>query len=203
MAEKKEPIEIDCPECHSKFRLWVPLRLLSQWKSGEEVGCIKCKSPLRIFAEGDVFKVQSIKEVEALKEEAGKEKVLIVDDDALVRKMTEDTLAGIGIKPLLAKNAEDALHMIEKSNISAIIVDLHLKNPNDPHSSIDGGEFLQKVIGMGKDIPSIITTGKELIDDLVLDPKWYELHVKGFIQKGNPFWMEELVVKIKEMLKKD
>lgn len=203
MSEKKEPIEIECPECHAKFRVWVPARLLPKWNEGEDIGCIKCKASLRIKKEGDAFNCQSIKEIEASKEDAGKQKVLVVDDDALVRKMTEDMLIGIGVKPMLVKNAEEALSALEKTNISAIISDLHLKNPNDPHSLMDGEEFLGKVIGMGKKIPSVITTGKELIDDLVLNPKWYDLNVKGFIQKGNPFWMDELVVKIKELLKKD
>jgi hypothetical protein len=36
----------------------------------------------------------------------------------------------------------------------------------------------------------------------VLDPKWFELNVKGFIQKGNPFWVEELKLKVKEVLYK-
>ncbi|MBI5893941.1 MAG: hypothetical protein HZB79_09910 [Deltaproteobacteria bacterium] len=194
MSEKKEPVEIECPECHAKFRVWVPAKLLPKWNEGEEIGCIKCKTSLHIKKQGDVFNVQSMKEIEASKEEAGKEKVLVVDDDALVRKMTEDMLIGIGVKPMLVKNAEEALSALEKTNISAIISDLHLKNPNDPHSLMDGEEFLGKVVAMGK---------KELIDDLVLNPKWYDLNVKGFIQKGNPFWMDELVVKIKELLKKD
>jgi hypothetical protein len=41
-----------------------------------------------------------------------------------------------------------------------------------------------------------------MIDDLILDPKWFELRVKGFIQKGNPFWANELRDKIKEVLNK-
>ena len=52
-------------------------------------------------------------------------------------------------------------------------------------------------------IPAIITTGKDIIDDLVMDPKWFDLHVKGFIQKGNPFWADELKLKIKEVLNWD
>ena len=54
----------------------------------------------------------------------------------------------------------------------------------------------------GVSAPAIITTGKDIIDDLVLDPKWFELNVKGFIQKGNPFWVEELKLKVKEVLYK-
>ncbi len=203
MSEKKEPIEIECPECNAKFRIWVPVNLLPKWNAGEDIGCIKCRASLYISKQGDIFNVRSLKEIEADKEESNKENILVVDDDALVRKMTEDMLVGIGIRAILVKNAEEALRVLEKTKVNVIISDLHLKNPNDPHSLVDGEEFLGKVISMGKKIPSVITTGKELIDDLVLNPKWYDLNVKGFIQKGNPFWMDELVVKIKELLKKD
>jgi len=203
MNKKKEPIEIECPACHVKFRLWVPLKLLPQWKMGEEIGCIQCKSPLLVSREGDKFKVQSLLDVEAQSEEAKKEKVLIVDDDALVRKMTEDALIGLGVRPMIAKNAEEALRILEKNDISAMVVDLYLKSSADPGSTMDGEDFLRIVMGKGKSIPSIVITGKELIDDLIPDPKWYELRVKCFIQKGNPFWIDELVVKVKEMLKRD
>jgi hypothetical protein len=37
----------------------------------------------------------------------------------------------------------------------------------------------------------------------VLDPKWFDLHVKGFIQKGNPFWTDELKLKLKEVIHTD
>ena len=36
----------------------------------------------------------------------------------------------------------------------------------------------------------------------VSSAKWFELKVKGFIQKGNPFWVEELKLKVKEVLYK-
>ena len=67
---------------------------------------------------------------------------------------------------------------------------------------MDGEELLQKMRSTGFEMPAIVTTGKDIIDDLVLDPKWFELKVKGFIQKGNPFWVEELKLKVKEVLYK-
>ncbi len=59
------------------------------------------------------------------------------------------------------------------------------------------------MVESGRNVPAIITTGKDIIDDLVLDPKWFDLNVKGFVQKGNPFWGEELKTKIKEILELD
>ena len=65
-------------------------------------------------------------------------------------------------------------------------------NQTDNLDDIDGEDLLKMVVEKGLDIPAIVTTGKDIVDDLILDPKWFNLHVKGFVQKGNPFWAEEL-----------
>lgn len=128
--------------------------------------------------------------------------VLFIDDDRLAREMAEGTLGDAGIKLLTAKNSGEALKALKSGGVDLIVTDLYLKNPSDPESQIDGEELLQRVKETGAEIPAIITTGKDILDDLVLDPKWFELRVKGFIQKGNPFWMDELKGKIKEVLYK-
>lgn len=129
--------------------------------------------------------------------------VLLVDDERLAREMVDNTLKDTGIRLLKAKNAAEAIRILRKESVGLIVTDMYLKNPEDPESQMDGEELLKKVADAGADIPAIITTGKDIIDDLVLDPKWFDLHVKGFIQKGNPFWIEELKGKIKEVLSKD
>jgi len=43
----------------------------------------------------------------------GRETVLIVDDDTLIRQMAEDTLRGMGLNPVSAKNAHDALEILK------------------------------------------------------------------------------------------
>lgn len=128
--------------------------------------------------------------------------VLVVEDDRLAREMVEGTVKGLGIRLISAKNATEAIRILRKERITLIVADLYLKNPGDPESLLDGEELLKKMVDSGLTIPSIITTGKDIIDDLVLDPKWFDLHVKGFIQKGNPFWAEELKLKVKEILYK-
>ena len=102
-----------------------------------------------------------------------------------------------------AKNAAEALKALRTERVNRIVTGRYLKNPADPESLIDGEDLLKRVVASGMNIPAIITTGKDILDDLVLDPKWFDLHVKGFIQKGNPFWSEELKLKIKEVMYKD
>jgi CheY-like chemotaxis protein len=129
--------------------------------------------------------------------------VLVVEDDRLSRQMVEGSVKGLGFRLVSVKNATEAIRVLRKERISLIVTDLYLKNPGDPESILDGEELLKKVGDSGLSIPAIITTGKDIIDDLVLDPKWFDLNVKGFIQKGNPFWAEELKLKVKELLYKD
>ncbi len=142
-------------------------------------------------------------EIPALEDEQTVDNILHIEDDKLSQKMVENVLKGIDVKLLAVKNAAEALKALKKEKINLIITDLYLKNPNDPESLMDGEELLKSVVDMGLNIPSIITTGKAIIDDLELEPKWFDLHVKGFIQKGNPFWADELKLKIKETLCKD
>lgn len=129
--------------------------------------------------------------------------VLVVEDDRLAREMVEATVKDLGYRLITVKNATEAIKVLRKERITLLVADLYLKNPADPESTLDGEDLLKKIIDSGLTIPAIITTGKDIIDDLVLDPKWFDFNVKGFIQKGNPFWADELKLKVKEILYKD
>lgn len=133
----------------------------------------------------------------------GAEAVLVVDDDRLAREMVQHSLKDMGIRLISTKNSTEALRILRSEQVSLIVTDLYLRNPADPDSQLDGEDLLKKAQASGLTVPAIITTGKDIIDDIVLDPKWYDLRVKGFIQKGNPFWAEELKLKIKEVMYKD
>ncbi|MBI4949973.1 MAG: response regulator [Deltaproteobacteria bacterium] len=143
------------------------------------------------------------REAVPLEEAPETETILLIEDDKLAREMVQNTLKDVGIRLVQAKNAAEALKALRTERVNLIVTDLYLKNPADPESLIDGEDLLKRVVASGMSIPAIITTGKDILDDLVLDPKWFDLHVKGFIQKGNPFWAEELKLKIKEVMYKD
>lgn len=214
MAEQKKAVEIECPKCKIRFRLWIPQYIFSQWKDGAEIGCIKCRTSIKLKKENDNFRVSAEQPIEKIVLEAapgktvsvGKptgEPILIIDDDAVIRKMAEDALIKNKFTPLTAKNGAEALTILEKKQVAVVVVDLHLKNLKDPQATMNGEDFLQRLADLGKKIPAIVTTGKDLIDDIILEPKWYDMRVMAFIQKGSPFWTEELITKIKEILKKD
>lgn len=244
---EKEPVEIQCSDCSTTFRLWIPAEKLGEWERGSRINCVKCGAQFLIRWTGSTFHVNPISEF--LKREAertvpaahveqasapapapapvapavhhapvqppveparpqpvsgpapGAETILVVEDDRLSRDMVENTLSGLGFFIVPVKSSTEALRAA-KGKVHLIVTDLYLKNPVDPESLLDGEELLARLREMGVAAPAIITTGKDIIDDLVLDPKWFELNVKGFIQKGNPFWAEELKLKVKEVLYK-
>lgn len=222
MTQKKQPIEVLCSKCGTGFRLWVPTATVQEWgEEGGKINCIKCGTQHTILKGKKGFEAAAPKQPEAAKPATDtppqKEKapapeehpaealetVLVIDDDKLAREMVKSTMKDVGIRLATAQNSAEAMKFIKNEQVDLIVTDLYLKNPGDPETLVDGEDILKKISDMGIEIPAIITTGKDIIDDFVLDPKWFDLRVKGFIQKGNPFWADELKLKIKEVLYKD
>ncbi|MBI5286958.1 MAG: response regulator [Deltaproteobacteria bacterium] len=210
MQERKEPLEIECTHCGMRFRIWIPKQVSQQWGAGKELSCMQCRASFIIKKGPDGFSVQpSASKGVSLETIPGKipvserrgETILIVDGDALSRQMAMDSLKEFGLNTVEAKDAQAAFEILKREDVKAIVVDLYLKNPKDPKSTMEGEEFLQKVVDIGKTIPAIVITGRDLINELELNPKWFDLRVKGFVQKGNPSWPEELKVKVREVLK--
>jgi CheY-like chemotaxis protein len=218
MSEKKEPLEITCSSCETHFRMWIPQALLTAWESGSYINCIKCGTRYSVTRRDGSFDVapapgSATREapktttpaaaapvVETATAAALGETVLLIEDDKLTREMAEEAMKEMGINLVTVKNGVEALALLNSEKVSGIVTDLYLKNPDDPDSQMDGEDLLRAVADKGFDLPAIIITGKDIIDDIVLDPKWFDLHVKGFIQKGNPFWVDELKLKLKEMV---
>ncbi len=207
---RKDAVEIKCSGCAAEFRLWIPTELLADEGSREELGCIKCDARFILKKGFDGIEVTNpegdsitAKESEATDIEGIH--VLFVDSDKLAVAVAESTLSDTPIKLHSATSAELALEQIgnEANNFTLVVSDLHLKESGDPESKLDGESFLREMTKRGLDLPVILTTGKDIVDDIISDSKWFDLNVKGFIQKGNPFWAEELKVKLKEMLELD
>lgn len=212
MTIKKEAIEINCSGCGARFRLWIPEDLLSGWGGGEEINCVKCGARFLVKGGPSGVSVTSAAparkaapapetlapaEIEPAEE---KKKVIFVDDDKLAIAIAQNSLSDLDISLVTAKSGEEALKQIALSRFDVIVTDLHLKVPSDPNRQLDGEDVLKRAAALGTPLPAIITTGKDIIDDIALDPKWFDLKVRGFIQKGNPFWADELKTKLKEVL---
>ena len=129
--------------------------------------------------------------------------IIFVEPDADSVKRAKEAVVGAGYGFVSVSSGEDALKKIEKGDFDVIVTNLHLRGPSDPASKLDSDDFLKLVnSGIRNAIPAIVISGKEMVDELSQDPKWFDLRVKGFIQKGNPFWPDELKDKIKEVVKR-
>jgi PAS domain S-box-containing protein len=87
----------------------------------------------------------------------GSLRVLIVDDDPETRQLIEDTLSAEGHTPLTTGNGDEALRILERSNIDAIVLDLLLPGRN-------GFELLTEIRARERSrrIPVMVLTVKDL-----------------------------------------
>ena len=206
----KEAIDITCNKCKTSFRLWIPTELLSSWGDGEEINCVKCPLSYLIKKSGNVVTVTEVssdgsdddKKADDADSSEKTHHILFVDRDKLSAAVAENALEGTPVDITPAMNGEDALKIFKEGDFDLVVTDLHLADPTDSDSRLEGESLLREItdFAIGREIPSIIMTGKEMIDDISMDPKWFDLRVKGFIQKGNPFWADEMKTKIKEIL---
>lgn len=86
--------------------------------------------------------------------------LLIVDDNALNRKILCKTLNADGYKTIEAENGQAALDLLISGNFNVSLILLDIVMP-----VMDGNEFLKKFneIGMNTSIPVIVTTGNDTI----------------------------------------
>lgn len=114
--------------------------------------------------------------------------ILIVDDDAAIRKAIHDFVELSGFNVFTASSGEEALELLKTDNISVVITDIVMPG-------IDGLEFTD-LIKKTYDIDVIITTGYR-------DKYSYE----DAITKGasdiifKPMRLEELLLRLKRVLK--
>lgn len=206
---RKEAVKIKCNGCGTEFRLWIPTELLADNDSGEELGCIKCDARFIVKKGFDGIEVTSSAgenfEAAPAAADADIVNVLFVDSDKLAIAIAETTIGDMPIRLISASSGESALEQLgnEANKFTLVISDLHLKESGDPGDKLDGEDLFKKIAETGMELPILVTTGKDIVDDIISDSKWFDLNVKGFIQKGNPFWAEELKVKLKEMLDLD
>lgn len=80
-----------------------------------------------------------------------KNKILIVDDEAIVRESIRDWLKDSGYDVGTAENGEEALSMIQKQDFDVIVVDIRLQGES-------GITVLEKIKAKKPNIKSIIIT---------------------------------------------
>lgn len=121
----------------------------------------------------------------------GKGKILVVDDEEIIRELLKEMLEMLGYSVVMFGDGYDAIDYYEKNSN---IIDLVLLDVVMP--KIDGKELLSKLYGINNNakIGFLSGYGKEKMDESIMGK------IVGFITK--PINIEELSLKVKEMLNK-
>ncbi|MDQ7054268.1 MAG: response regulator [candidate division KSB1 bacterium] len=122
----------------------------------------------------------------------GKGKVLVVDDEEMVRTMVRKILEQAGFDILLATDGQEAIQQFDAhiSEIDLVVLDMTMPG-------LDGVSTFRRLREMSSNIPVILTSG--YAENGVTDAL-YEEGLAGFIQK--PFMSDALLNLIQTALKK-
>lgn len=118
--------------------------------------------------------------------------ILVVDDEARMRKLIKDFLVKNNFKILEAEDGEKALEIYDKNkkDISLILLDVMMPK-------LDGWEVLKKIREENQEIPIIMLTAKSEEQDELLG---FELGAEEYISK--PFSPKILVARVMAILKR-
>ena len=128
--------------------------------------------------------------LETLKEAVGKVRILVVDDEEIVRDMLFDALSQTGYTVKTAKDGNDAIAQIENEPFEIVITDLKMPG-------MGGMELLQRVQKINTDICVLIITAYSTVESAVNAMK---LGAYDYICK--PFELEEMKVIIEKAVER-
>jgi putative nucleotidyltransferase with HDIG domain len=109
------------------------------------------------------------------------EKILIVDDEEMIRDLCYHILSAEGYQVMTAPNGKAALEELSRNMTDLLITDIKMPR-------MDGMELFEQVKGLNRDIVTIFITGHGTIDTAI---ESLMSGVDGFVLK--PFTQEELL----------
>jgi len=118
-----------------------------------------------------------------------KNKILIVDDEKLMRVSLEDKLTKEGYAVNSLSNAVEGVKLLQSTNYDAVITDLRLPR-------MDGIDFLREIKKASPDTVVIIMTAYGSIENAVTAMK-----EGAYDYVTKPFSLEELTIKLQKALK--
>lgn len=116
--------------------------------------------------------------------------VLIVDDELLIREVIKEYCLNENYHVFEAADGEEALDMVEKENIDAIVLDIMMPK-------LDGFTVF-KEIKSKKNIPTIVVSARSDEYDKLLG---FSLGIDDYLTK--PFSPKELIARIKAITKRN
>ena len=120
----------------------------------------------------------------------GNETILVIDDDTFMLQMTEDILARLGYKTVVAADGEEGIATFtqNKDNLDLVLLDLMLPK-------ISGDEVFVKIRELVPDVPVLLISGHKR------DPRIADLLAKGcneFLNK--PYTIEDLSKSVRKTI---
>lgn len=116
--------------------------------------------------------------------------ILVVDDQAHIRRLYEYTLEKNGYRPCTASNGKEALELLDSAHIDLIVLDVMMP-------MMDGYDCLKAIRDSGSEIPVLIITAKDSAEDL---RKAFMLGTDDFMVK--PVDEIEMLLRIKALLRR-
>ena len=117
-------------------------------------------------------------------------RILVVDDEEIIRDVLHDTFSNTGYKVKSAKDGQEAISQIENEPFEIVIADLKMPGMN-------GMELLQRILKINPDICVLIITAYSTVESAVSAMK---LGAYDYICK--PFEIEEMKVVIEKAVER-
>jgi DNA-binding NtrC family response regulator len=117
------------------------------------------------------------------------EKILLIDDDSSLLRVTEYQLSDAGYKVLTASNGRDGWELFQSENPELILTDLNMPE-------MEGLELIKKIRGQDQSVPVIVITAFGSIDNAL---KTTQAGADDYLTK--PFSIESLKFSINKNLK--
>jgi DNA-binding NtrC family response regulator len=117
-------------------------------------------------------------------------KVLVIDDEAIVRTSSKRALTPEGYEVTVAESGKAGIAILEKEFFDAILLDLKMPD-------MDGIEVLKVIMERWPDTKVIIVTGYSTVDTAV-----QALRLGAFNHIEKPFTPDSLLAAVKEVFEK-
>lgn len=119
-----------------------------------------------------------------------KKKILVIDDEPIVRISCERTLGPEGYDVTLASSGQEGIDQLEKETFSLVLLDLKMPD-------IDGIEVLNRIKNSWPDTKVVMVTGYSTVETAV---QALRLGAYNFVEK--PFTPDILLKAVKEVFEK-
>lgn len=117
-------------------------------------------------------------------------RILIAEDAERISSFISKGLEAAGFSTVVAPTGEQALAMLRSADFDLLILDIGLPGK-------DGFEVMQEIRGTGNEIPILVLTARDSVDDTVAS---FDGGADDYMSK--PFSFDELLVRVKRRIHK-